>query len=284
VVVLAAIASLGVYLLNTGLEGALTWTWSLAGQGMVYDLAGQQFYHLQRLSLLFHQRRSVGDFLSRLADDSYCIYGLTEALLIAPVHNLFTLATMGWIAWQLSPGLTLLSLTMAPAMAGSALFFGEPLKQRSSQNQVAQARLTSFVHQTLRALPLVQAFSTEARNRQRFATLAATRVGLEQKAMLVTGVYGLVNGMIAIGGKALILYVAGRQAIEGSLSVGSLLVFLFYLEAMQESYRQLLTTYGHLKASEANIDRVLEILNTPQDPQQPPGPTSTPAGTGAPAL
>ncbi|MBU6229999.1 MAG: ABC transporter ATP-binding protein/permease [Cyanobacteria bacterium REEB459] len=263
VVGLAAIASLGVYLLNAGLEGALTWTWSLAGQGMVYDLAGQQFYHLQRLSLLFHQRRSVGDFLSRLADDSYCIYGLTEALLISPVHNLLTLVTMGWIAWQLSPTLTLLSLTIAPGLAGSALFFGARLKQRNSQNQIAQARLTSFVHQTLRALPLVRAFSTEARNRQKFSSLAETRVLLEQKAILVNGFYGVVNGIIAVLGKALILYVAGRQALGGGLSVGSLLVFLFYLEAMQESYRHLLTTYGHLKASEANIDRVLEILETP---------------------
>ncbi|NEQ14622.1 MAG: ABC transporter ATP-binding protein, partial [Moorea sp. SIO3E2] len=80
-VVTAALASLGLYALNAILEVGLIWFWSAAGQRMVYDLAQKLFHRLQRLSLLFHSQRSVGDSLSRLTVDTYCVYTLTNALL-----------------------------------------------------------------------------------------------------------------------------------------------------------------------------------------------------------
>src|SRR5438067_1183244 len=70
----AAIASLGVFAISTAFEIGISWSWTLAGQRMVYSLAGHLFAHLQRLSLLFHTRRKVGDSLERLAVDTAAIY------------------------------------------------------------------------------------------------------------------------------------------------------------------------------------------------------------------
>jgi ATP-binding cassette subfamily B protein/subfamily B ATP-binding cassette protein MsbA len=261
-IVVAAAASLGLFLLNSALDASLTWLWSAVGQRMTYDLAGSLFQRLQRLSLLFHRGHTVGDSLNRLTDDSYCIYTLTNNLLVAPAQQCFLVVTVGVVAWQLNPSLTLISLAVAPLMGGSALFFGSRLKQRMRRNQEAKSRLMSFVHQILSAVPLVQAFGTEERNRQQFQHLAAAAAFFLQRGNLIQSSYGLANGSINTIATALVLYLGGRDVLAGGMTVGSLLVFLAYLKSLQEAFKSLFATYGNLKSAEANAERVLEILES----------------------
>src|ERR671918_3072599 len=99
----AAAASLGLFVVNAAADTGLTWAWAAAGQRMIYDLAADLFRQLQRLSLAFHSRRTVGDSLNRLTGDSWCVYTVTEGLAISPARNVLTLATVGAVAWALDP-------------------------------------------------------------------------------------------------------------------------------------------------------------------------------------
>ena len=269
-VVAAAVCSLGLYALNAILDTGLSWAWSAAGQSMVYELAQSLFYRLQRLSLLFHSQRTVGDSLSRLTGDSYCVYTMTSAMLISPVQHLLTLFTISSIAWNLNHSLTLLSLLVAPVIGGSTLVFGSQLKRRTKLSLEARSRLTSFVHQTITAIPMIQAFSRESYNTRQFEHLAADTVVLSQRETLLKSAYGLANGSVTTVGAAVVLYVGGQQVLSGVMSVGSLLVFLAYLQSMQEAFEGLFGIYGSLKSVEANIDRVLEILDAKDGVQDAP--------------
>ena len=81
--------------------------------------------------------------------------------------------------------------------------------------------------------PRVQAFTSETRNTERYKRLSSQAVELSQRATVLGSAYGLVNGLVTTIGAAAILYVGGRQVIAGTLSVGSLVVFLTYLRKMQ---------------------------------------------------
>lgn len=269
-VVVAAVCSFGLYILNATLDTSLNWAWSNIGQGMVYDLAQKLFYRLQRLSLLFHSQYTVGDSLIRLTGDVYCGYTLFSAALVSPVQHLLTLATITIVAWNLNSTLTLLTLAVAPIMGGSALVFGSHIKRRTKLSLEAQSRLTSFVHQTLTAIPMIQAFIRESDNTQHFKHLAAGAVTITQHETLLKSAYGLANGFVSTVGNAIVLYVGGQQVLSGSMSVGSLLVFLAYLQSIQAAFRGLFGIYGTLKSVEANIDRVLEILDAQDGVQDAP--------------
>src|SRR5262249_18069944 len=153
------------------------------------DVAADVFARLQRLSLLFHSRRSVGDSMSRLMEDTWCIYTLADGFLIAPVQHVLSLAMMIWIGFLLDPLLAVLALGVAPLLALSSWYFGPPLKQRSHALRDSRSRLMSFVHQTLGALPVVQAFNTAGRNSTQFRLLAADTVRLEQHANFLGSAY-----------------------------------------------------------------------------------------------
>src|SRR5262245_14367565 len=77
-VMVAAVASLGLFVINSALSVGLSLCWSIGGQRMVFDLSAALFARLQRLSLLFHKRGSVGDLLNRLTGDTHCINSLSD--------------------------------------------------------------------------------------------------------------------------------------------------------------------------------------------------------------
>jgi ATP-binding cassette subfamily B protein/subfamily B ATP-binding cassette protein MsbA len=275
---LASIAGLALFAINSALEVLTTWSWSATGQRMVYDLAADLFHRLQRLSLLFHSKHPVGESLGRLTVDTWCVFTASQALLITPAQNLFTIATIGFIAWQMDPGLTLLSLVLSPVLAASAVFFSRHLRQSARQSREAQSGVMIFVHQTLTVLPVVQAFGTEQRNRRHFQDLSSNAVTRSQRNVLLRSSYSLINGLTMTAGAAIVLYAGGQKVLSGTLTIGSLLVFVAYLRSLQSSIESLLNTYGNLKGVEANIDRVLEVLDADQEIKDAPDAVELPDG------
>ena len=81
---------------------------------MVYGLAEELFARLQRRSLLYHIRHSVGDLMSRVTTDCWAVYQLADALVFSPFHAALTMAVMLFLMARLDMGLTLMSLVTAP--------------------------------------------------------------------------------------------------------------------------------------------------------------------------
>jgi len=129
-VVAAALASVCLFAFTSIVDAALSLTWTRTGQRMVYDLAADLFQRLLRLSLVFHGTRNVGDSLTRLTADSWCVYKVAIDVLATPGQELMTLAMVGSLAWALDPTSALLSLAVAPAMVVSTVYFGRPLRGR----------------------------------------------------------------------------------------------------------------------------------------------------------
>jgi ATP-binding cassette subfamily B protein/subfamily B ATP-binding cassette protein MsbA len=262
---IAAAASLALFLISSVLDAIMSWAWSVAGQRMVYELAGDLFKKLQRLSPSFHSRNSVGDLLSRITGDAWGLYGIVESVLVSPGQSLFGLVLVVSLAWMLDPALAMVSLAVAPMLALVAVTFGPALKKRAKRGRQTESKLFSLVHQTMSSIPLVQTFGTQTRNREQFVELADSAVSISQRGVLLKHSYALVTGLLTTIGVAVVLYLGTRRVISGAMSVGSLLVFIAYIRTMQSSVQALLQTHGTIKATEAKLDRVLEVLRSDQE-------------------
>src|SRR5262249_21904156 len=153
----AAIGGLALFGVGSLLDALVTWVWTYAGRRMVYDLAQDLFARLQRRSLLFHSRNSVGDVLSRITGDSWGVYQVIDALLFTPWHALlFTLAMLFLMA-QMDLKLTLIALATAPLMAVVSMAAGKPLRAAAKRKREIESGLQSHVQQTLAGIPVVQA-------------------------------------------------------------------------------------------------------------------------------
>jgi ATP-binding cassette subfamily B protein/subfamily B ATP-binding cassette protein MsbA len=275
-VILAAVSSLVLFALTSVLGVGLSVSWSMAGQRMAYALAGDLFARLQRLSLRFHSRRSVGDSLSRILEDTWCVAQLADTMLMAPIQQTITLVVMICIGFALDPVLATLALAVAPLLALSSRYFGKRLKQRSKLGREAKSRLMSFVHQTFSAIPVVQTFGTQSRNTARFEELAADTVRLARRGNLLSSSYGLINGLVTTTGMALVLFVGGARVLSETISLGTLLVFLAYVRQMQSSSGGLFDVFTKIKAAEASVERISEVLHCDEMVRDPAAPVCFP--------
>lgn len=241
------------------------------GQRMVYDLATDLFSHLQRLSLRFHSRQSVGDSIRRVTTDCGCVSIIIKDALLPILAALVTLVAMFVVMWRLEPRLTLVSILVVPWLMYVLRRYMQPMLEKSYEQQESEGRMYEVLERTLSALPVVQAFGREPACDRAFArttdaavqtALASTFVGLQFKILTALG---------TASGTAAIVWIGAESVLAGRLTVGSLLVFLAYLTALYGPLEAL--TYGPstTQAAAGSARRVLEVLETRREVDDRPG-------------
>jgi ATP-binding cassette subfamily B protein/subfamily B ATP-binding cassette protein MsbA len=235
------------------------------GQRMVFDLGADLFSHLQRLSLLFHSRRAVGDTIARITGDSYGLQTLVNSALVPLFQSVITLAAMFAVMWQLEPTMAWLAMGVVPFLIVAIKVFGQPMQTRSRVRRDLEGQMMSLVQQTLSAMPVVQAFTREEIEQSRFRRYADDTVMAYRRSMAADMWFKLVVGMVTSIGAAVMMWLGATYALEGRMSVGTVLVFISYLASLYAPINAITYTTSTLRHTAANADRVLEILDTPPD-------------------
>jgi ATP-binding cassette subfamily B protein/subfamily B ATP-binding cassette protein MsbA len=264
-------------------EGLITWSvnatvvlfvvsWALGvatayanigfGQRMVYDLASDLFGHLQRLSLRFHSRQSVGDSLRRVTTDCGCVSVIVKDAMLPFAAAVLTFAAMFVVMWRIDPALTLVAIAVAPWLAFALRRYMQPMLDRSYAQQEAEARIYEVMERTLSAIPAVQVFGQEPACDRAFAratddvidtTLAATTVGLKFKLLI---------GLGTAVGTAAIMWIGSASVLAGRITVGDILVFLAYVAALYGPLETLVYAPSTTQGAAGSARRVLEIFDT----------------------
>jgi ATP-binding cassette subfamily B protein/subfamily B ATP-binding cassette protein MsbA len=240
------------------------------GQRMVYDLGADLFAHLQRLSLLFHSRRPVGDLVGRVTGDTYCVQLLVSNAALPLLQALLTLVAMFAVMWRLERTMTLLSLGVAPFLLVLIRLFGRPMKRRGRLRRDLEGRLMSVVEESLSALPAVQAFTREEEEHARFLRTAAETVAAYRRSTFADMWFKLLTGLVLALGTAGLMWLGAHYALAGRVTVGTILVFLTYLASLYEPLNSIAFTASALQYAAANADRVVELLDTAPDVRDPP--------------
>src|SRR5262249_38150269 len=161
--------------------------WVRVGQGMVYQLAGDLFAHIQRRSLLFHSRNSVGDSMSRITGDSWCVYKVVDTLLFTPGYAFITSAGMIVLMARMDFVLTLWTLAVAPLVAGASYLLGRPIRRAARVRREIESQLQTHIQRSLSGIHVVQAFAQEDREDRRFQECTRSAIRSQLRIALATG-------------------------------------------------------------------------------------------------
>ena len=251
-----------IFLLGTILTMVSSYAGTALGQRMTFDLSSDVFLHLQRLSLPFHSRRPVGDTIERVTGDTYCLQSLVSGSMLPALQSTATLIGMFVIMMKLNATLTLLALAVTPFLWVVIRVFGSPIKGRTRERRDLEGQMTSVVEQTITAVPAVQSFTREGVEHYRYRTYADQTVTAYLRTTFASLWFKLFGGLVTTVGTGAIMYLGAKYVMDGTLTLGTLLVFLSYLGGLYGPLNAIAYTAASLQMSAAQADRVLEILDT----------------------
>lgn len=256
------VATVLIYVLHTVVSMANTYATVGLGRRMTYNLGADLFMHLQRLSLKFHSRRSVGDTITRINEDAYCVQTLVTSAMLPLAQAIISLITMFIIMWRIEPTLTALALGVAPMMMILIRIFGERLRNGWLERRDKETRLATLVQQTLSAIPVIQAFTREETEHARFRSYADESVATAQRLVRADLWFRLFVGLTTAVGAAVIMWLGAKYALAGRVSAGDILVFISYLHSLYQPLNSITTMASTVQNAAANANRVTEILDT----------------------
>jgi len=238
------------------------------------DLRTRLFARIQSLPLDWHAKQRTGDLIQRVTINIADIEKLVTDGLVDLLAGLLTLlgivAAMTALSWRF----TLVSVGVVPLLFVVVLRYTLTIKAATRAVAKASARVTDVASEDIRAITEIKAFMLEEHEAARFADRVgrlrafATRAGRLQAEFtpLVLFVVALVTaGIVGIGGLVAAGYNVDLGLVTltaGSLTVGTLAVFLNYLKQLYQPMRNLSKLANMASVAASGAERIAEILQT----------------------
>ena len=242
------------------------------GQRLVYSLRSTLLAHLQALPLRHHLLSKTADSVYRLDSDAYCVSDLVLGGAFPLAMAGLKLSVMFAILLQVDATLALLSLVVAPFLYGCLRFYSLRMTDRAERVKAHESELVERAYEILTSVRAVKSFARERYEQARFtragdATMQA-RLGLTWQESL----FSVAVTTITLAGTALVLVVGGMHVLDGTLTIGALLVVIAYLAAVYNPLSSIAETIGSLQQAIVSARRVREILAlTPEAAEAPNG-------------
>ena len=231
-----------------------------AGLRMMHGLRCRLYEHLQRLGLVFHDNRAVGESTYRVTGDTFSIQTLFNGGLIPLITSVLTLIGIMIIMLRFDFVLTLLALGVAPLLVISMRLFNRRIAATSIEYHEHEGKVSAVTQESLAAIRTVQAFAREADESRRFETHAAASVEANVR-MTQSQVYSsFVVGAITALGTVAMTWVGGERVLTGRLSVGELLVFISYVGMLYGPLNTMSSLSNTVHGALGRLGRVVEIL------------------------
>src|SRR3989442_13821192 len=240
-----------------------------------YTLRNELFQHLESLSMSFYQKNKTGDLMSRATNDLSNVRMLmgpgimysANTVIVAVIAVLLMLR----IHWQL----TLLALVPLPAVSLGVRHFGKRIHDLTEESQSKLADLSARVQESMAGIRVVKAFVQERHEIADFERMNQSLVAKNRELIRVQSVFyptmELTIGLAIV----IVMWVGGRQVIQGAISLGDFVAFNVYLGRLTWPMIALGWVVNLLKRGRASMMRLNYILDTTPEVKDEPGSQTT---------
>ncbi len=248
--------------------------------GVEYDLRNRMYEHLHSLELAFFDGQQTGQLMSRATVDLQSVRFFLGYGLIFILQSAITIVIAAGVMLVVDPGLAAIALAPMPFVIWVSFRYGH--RNRPAQQEVQQriAELTAEAEENISGVRVVKAFAQEERQLRRFSRAVARVFDQSMVSTRLRAFYGPFIGFLPQLGLAAVLFVGGRQAINGSLDVGDFVAFYGYVLILTAPMRMLGIALGMAQRAVASGARVFELLDRRPELTAPADAPPLPAGDG----
>ena len=281
-VTLLALAMAGAAVLSAVLAVIGGWFSSRIGEGLIFDLRTRVFGHVQRQSLAFFTRTQTGALVSRLNNDVIGAQRAFTSTLSSTVSNSIAVVVVGIAMLALSWQVTLLCLVMFPILFFVSRWVGGRLAGLTRQQMDGNADLGNVMTERFNVggAMLLKLFGRRDDEDQLFASKAARVRDLGIRISLITRIFGASMMLVPALATALVYGVGGHLAVDGTLTVGTLLALATLLLRLLGPLQGLSNVRVDIMTALVSFERVFEVLDLPSLVRQKHGAIALPSDAG----
>jgi ATP-binding cassette subfamily B protein/subfamily B ATP-binding cassette protein MsbA len=250
--------------------------WSLLSWGTTYifvkigleallKLRTDLYSHLQRLSLKYHDARRSADSSFRVAYDSQSLQTIYNRGFTNIFGSAVTLISTFFIMLKMDWRLSLLSLAIIPFLLATIYFFAKRIRSQSTSIQEVESGVLVQAQEGLSSIRMVHAFGREDWEIHQFHAQAAQSLRANLQLTLTNMNSALVISFLMLISTAAMYYVGTMHVLDGTLTLGSLLVFTAYILMLYGPLEQLTYTAWAMEGATAGAGRCFEVLDRRDD-------------------
>lgn len=269
-IILTSAALFAVYAISSGLQYVVTYWGHMLGINIETDMRKKLFDHLQKLSFKFYDNNKTGSLMSKLTNDLMYI-GETahhgpEDLFIAVMTILGAFGVMLFINWQLA----LLTFIIMPVVIWLALYFNKKMTYAFTKLNKDVGDFSARVENNIGGIRLVQAFSNEAFEKQRFDVNNQRFRKTKLTSYKIMAKNGSISYMLTRFVTLFVLLCGTWFVIRGSLSYGEFVAFVLLTNVLFRPIDKINAIIEMYPRGIAGFKSFMEILETEPDVQDAP--------------
>jgi ATP-binding cassette subfamily B protein len=236
---------------------------SRIGEGLIYDLRSLVFGHVQKQSIAFFTRTQTGALISRINSDVIGAQQAFTATLSGVVSNVVSLLLVGLTMLVLSWQITIFSLLLLPLFLIPTKWVGRRLQEltRDSFNTNAEMSSTMTERFNVSGAMLVALYGEPAREREYFRSRARKVADIGIKMAMLNRLFFIALTSVAAVATAFAYGIGGHLAINGGVSVGTLLAITALLARLYGPLTALSNVRIDVMTSLVSFERVFEVLD-----------------------
>ena len=248
-------------LLQAVIQYFLTYFTQYLGQKTLYDLRTQIFNHIQKLALKFFDRTPIGRLVTRATNDVEALGELFSSGIVMVFSDVFIILWILGFMFFMDFNLSLVTLSVLPILIYGTFLFRKKARESYRDVRLHLARLNSYMQEHVTGMSVVQIFSKEKDEYNKFSVINSDYRLANIKSIFYYAVfYPSVEllSSIAIG---LIIWYGGGEVIQGTLTIGVLFAFIQYTEMFFRPIRDLSEKYNIMQTAMASSERIFKLLD-----------------------
>jgi len=234
---------------------------NLTGQKAMYDLRMQLYEHLLELPMSYYDRSSVGWVMTRLTNDVEVLNEMFTSGVVSIFGDVFLLSGIIGFMFYLDAGLAAVVMIIVPLLIAATMWFRVRARDSYREVRAKLGRLNAYLQENLMGIRVVQIFTRERRNFERFSDINRDYRDSFIRTIFYYALFFPGVDFLSALALALLIWFGGGGIIAGTLTFGIVYAFILYVQRFYRPIRDLAEKYNIMQSAMASSERIFRLLD-----------------------
>ena len=266
--------------ISLGLTYAQAAILATIGQKIIYNMRTDVFTHLNKLHVGFFNDKPIGRLVTRVTNDCETVNEMFTNVIVNVLKSICLLGGIMIYMLTMHVKLSLLIFTVLPVITVATFAFRIYTRKIYRNIRAKVSELNGFVAEHISGMKTVQIFTAEEHTMHEFETETENLRKINIKQLTAFALYTPVTYVLNTTAMAILLLYGGRLAMDGAVTIGTLVIFQRYISKFFEPIQNLAEEFNIIQSAAASAERIFWLLDTKPEIQNKPDAVEMPSFRG----